>query len=193
MKKLEDVFKEYLSIYQHIFASFYPSLGSTGFQERNLTVNFSKAYEKTHQEENVFSWFELQFGKKNNEHFDCLIVNSSKREIFFVESKRFTSSSKKKSICDDINRINDFSDRGLDLDKRFKKYKDYSVYGLILADVWQENKAKIEIYGLFKKKTYFDDVDLVKTKECEYYVMNCRKLPGCKHKYALLGFLWKVK
>ena len=48
-EKLDKVFENYKSIYQRILSSFYPSLGKTGFQERNLTVNFSKAYEKRSQ------------------------------------------------------------------------------------------------------------------------------------------------
>ena len=45
---LEEVFKNYDLIYRNILKNFYPSLGSTGFQERNLTVNFSKFGAPTH-------------------------------------------------------------------------------------------------------------------------------------------------
>ena len=57
---LEDVFNNYINIYKHILTTnkFYPSVGSTGFQERNLTVNFSKAYEKTYNNDNVISSIE---------------------------------------------------------------------------------------------------------------------------------------
>ena len=84
---LEEVFKDYKNIYDNILNAFYPSLGSTGFQERNLTVNFSKAYESVYEKDTVFSWFELQFGDKKNNHFDCLIVNENKKRTVFHRIK----------------------------------------------------------------------------------------------------------
>ena len=36
---IENTFEKNQSIYKRILKDFYPSLGSTGFQERNLTVN----------------------------------------------------------------------------------------------------------------------------------------------------------
>lgn len=46
MDNINDVFGEYQGIYKKILGSFYPAKNSTGFQERNLSVNLSKAYEK---------------------------------------------------------------------------------------------------------------------------------------------------
>ena len=40
----QEVFINFEKEYQNVFSSFYPSLEGTGFQERNLSVNFSKAY-----------------------------------------------------------------------------------------------------------------------------------------------------
>ena len=102
---LEATFENTQLIYERILKEFYPSLGSTGFQERNLTVNFSKAYENVCEAENVLSWFELQFGDKKNNHFDCVVINNTRKELFIVESKRFTSSMKKQSVLNDIGRI----------------------------------------------------------------------------------------
>jgi len=40
-----DVFENYRYNYQRIFSILYPSKNSTGFTERNLSVNFANAYE----------------------------------------------------------------------------------------------------------------------------------------------------
>ena len=45
-KNLSDVFGSYRYNYQRIFSLLYPSKNSTGFTERNLSVNFAHAYEK---------------------------------------------------------------------------------------------------------------------------------------------------
>ena len=158
MSIFEKTFKNYQDIYTSVLDSFYPSLGSTGFQERNLTVNFSKAYEQACKLEDVYSWFELQFGEKKNNHFDCVIINAVRKEIFIVESKRFTSPSKKDSVLKDIKRIQNFVNSGLD--ERFIDFKGFSVVGVILADVWMENNQKIEIYKQFKSETFFNNLPI---------------------------------
>jgi hypothetical protein len=38
---LESVLAEYKAKYVSVFRNFYPAMGSTGFPERNLSVNFS--------------------------------------------------------------------------------------------------------------------------------------------------------
>ena len=188
---LEEVFKDYKNIYDSILNAFYPSLGSTGFQERNLTVNFSKAYESAYEKDTVFSWFELQFGDKKNNHFDCLIINETRKEVFLIESKRFTNTtSKKSSVSLDIKRINDFVVGGMD--DRFKRYSGYKVYGLILADVWTENNKKIDIYNNYKDESFFRKESLVANKRCQYNVLDF-DIDGCDHNYALLSFVWEIR
>ena len=191
---LKDVFNNYVEIYKHILLTnqFYPSVGSTGFQERNLSVNFSKAYDKTYDKDNILSWFEFQFGKDNNKHFDCLIINVSKKEIYIIESKRYTdASSKDASIDEDIERIVSFVEKGLD--NRFKKYKDFKVYGLILADVWTENDAKLAIYNSYFDKTHFFDHPFISNDEQEYCTYLFQKdTIDCKSDYALLSYLWTI-
>ena len=115
---------------------FYPSIGSTDFQERNLTVNFSKAYERTYSSDNVISWFEFQWIDKydgeKNKHFDCLIINITKKEIFLIEAKRYTNTTvKNTSIKKDIERINRFIECYLGEDERLISYKNFNIYGLI--------------------------------------------------------------
>ena len=186
---IENTFEKNQSIYKRILKDFYPSLGSTGFQERNLTVNFSKAYECVCKEDSVISWFELQFGDKKNNHFDCVIININRKEIFIVESKRFVSSAKKQSIMNDVERISSFVNSGLD--ERFNDYKNYSVYGVILADVWKENKAKEEIYRAFKEEDYFSQTPL--NESWHMYDTRDIQVRGCEAEYSLLSFIWKIK
>ena len=187
--ELEQVFERYQMIYQKILVSnnFYPSIGSTGFQERNLTVNFSKAYEQVYANDNVISWFELQFGENNNNHFDCLIINIDRKEIFFIESKRFSSvETKTSSIKEDIKRIEDFVN--IDgLDNRFKDFSEFTINGVILADVWHETPSKIEVYEKFKTKTFFKG-----TKDGIYDVKTISNIADCRP-YSLLSFVWKIK
>ncbi len=179
---IEQVFSNFKKEYDHILCSFYPSLGSTGFQERNLTTNFAKAYEKTFKEDDIVVWFELQFGEQKNNHFDCLIINKNKQHIYLIESKRFVSSdTKKNSVEKDIMRINDYVRFGFKKDERFKDYKDYEVYGLILADVWEESPSKIQIFNNFKNGSMLGPG--------EYHAIDF-KVKGCKAKYALLAYLW---
>lgn len=187
--RLDKVFKNYKAIYQNILSSFYPSVGNTGFQERNLTVNFSKAYEKTFSHDDVFSWFELQFGENNNNHFDCLIVNRSQKELFLIEAKRFSNTTgKKDSVLEDVERINSFVKAKMD--DRFDGFKDYRVYGLILADVWQENQKKKGLYESFKQGDFFKDEPLLEDYSPEYYVQSLT-IPNCAE-YDLLSCLWEI-
>ena len=186
---LDATFENTRLIYERILREFYPSLGSTGFQERNLTVNFSKAYENVCKAENVFSWFELQFGDKKNNHFDCVIINNTRKELFIVESKRFTSSMKKQSVLNDIERISAFAEGGLD--ERFDEYKNYKTFGVILADVWKENNTKQEIYRAFKDKDFFEDTSL--NESWHIYDTKDIHVPGCKAEYSLLLFIWETK
>ncbi len=37
------------------------------------------------------SWFELQFGERNNPHVDAVIINLSINELLVVEAKRFSN------------------------------------------------------------------------------------------------------
>ena len=182
---LEKVFENFKKEYDHILGSFYPSLGSTGFQERNLTTNFAKAYEKTFDKDDVIVWFELQFGEENNNHFECLIINKTKRQIILIESKRFVSAeSKKSSVEKDIKRINDYIKNDYKTDDRFKKYRKYDVYGLILADIWKESDPKKQIFKDFKNKRIFGSGD--------YFAVDF-KIKKCKAKYALLAYMWNTK
>lgn len=202
---LEELFKNFEKEYQNIFSSFYPSLEGTGFQERNLSVNFAKAYEKTFQNDNVFSWFELQFPNDKNKlinHFDCLIANISKKEIYFVEAKRYNSAKRQKERAkEDITRIEKFVENHFSVDPRFHEYRDFQLYGIILADVWQESHSKRRLYKEFINQEIFKDMMsndryiLYKTIRFNYdndSGVRINALKDSNQEYDLLTFLWKL-
>ena len=154
--KFANIFSQYQSIYKSIFRVLYPAKGSTGFTERNQSVNFSKAYEAYNPA--AKTWYEFQFGEKNNLHYDALIINPLSKEILLVESKRFSNPSKKlKEVKSDITRINlSVKDYLPDFTSRIDGFLDYTLYGVILADVWTETKAKNKILNTFQNHSFIE-------------------------------------
>ncbi len=146
---LNEMKKEYVNI----LCSLYPSKGSTGFTERNLSVNFASAYKVLNDK--AVAWFEFSFGKNN--HFDAIIVDPSKKKLVIVESKRFTNPrDKAKEIDEDIERIQELnSEERLEKEfgKRLPNWRDYSIYGTIIADIWTENDVKIGVFNCFRSMT----------------------------------------
>ena len=162
LEALESIFNLYKSRYLRIFEKIYPARNSTGFPERNLSVNFTKAYETYYSNCDVISWFELQFGENDNYHLDAVVANYTTKEIFLVEAKRFSNLAKKKEeIKEDIVRIHKLKEELLkecDCNSARIDLKMFnSIYGVVLADLWTENDTKkkyslnILITTLFKK------------------------------------------
>ena len=75
-ERFKTVFSEFRQNYIDILNVLYPSKNSTGFTERNLSVNFAKAYEQIVP--TAHTWYEFQFGTKNNLHFDAIIVDAAR-------------------------------------------------------------------------------------------------------------------
>ena len=152
MDNINDVFAEYQGIYQKILDSFYPAKNSTGFPERNLSVNLSKAYEKVAEVkgQKSISWFELQFGERNNSHVDAVIINLSTNELLVVEAKRFSNPAlKMKEVSKDIERIHSLVAE-LKTEDRIEMDKIKKCYGIVLADVWIETDIKKQILKSYK-------------------------------------------
>ncbi|MCD8090596.1 MAG: hypothetical protein LUD81_08270 [Clostridiales bacterium] len=155
----DEVLNGFGEIYNRIFKNFYPSKGSTGFTERNLSVNFSKAYEKTAEKygEEAFSWFELPFSENGRKHLDGVIVNVSLKEILLIEAKRYSDPPEKiPEILKDFLRITNTDwEYEFEKDRSGKeaalKAKEYKIFGLVIADVWLETKTKRNIYEFYKK------------------------------------------
>ena len=194
-KHLDKVFELYKENYEKIFDVFYPAKNSTGFTEHNLSVNFCKAYETVFPES--ISWFEYQFGEKNNKHFDAIVVNVQKKELLIIESKRFSKPAKK--ICEikkDIIRIKDTVVAHKEEFSRIPDFEKYTVWGVILADVWVESKGKQEIYNSFCSKTFIKQYAMPISEEVQYYISDFSdlgKYENCLDNYHLLSLVWKVK
>ena len=207
--EIEKVLKQYKENYCHIFENIYPSKGSTGFTERNLSVNFAKAYESIHKD--AITWYEFQFGKKNNLHYDAIIINPAQKEIVIVESKRFSNTEKKvKEVGEDVNRICEFQTTYFhEFTDRIPVLEEYSVVGVILADVWTEGAEKLRLKQSFENKTFlYDYQDKLLLSECSiswfikgrYFCANFAdiKVPAVREKntiptnYYLLGIIWDV-
>ena len=79
--EISKVIDKYYDFYYKIFDSIYPAHNSTGFTERNQTVNFSKAIESLYDD--VISWFEYPVG--DNKHIDAIIINKGLKEVDKVQ------------------------------------------------------------------------------------------------------------
>lgn len=205
-KIFEDEFYKMQKIYSDIFKYFFPAKNCTGFVERNLSVAFSKAYELCHSGDICFPWFEFAFGKESKTHIDCCIVNISKKEILLIESKRFNNVNEKiREVHSDIERLISL---GNNIDEecreRLNDISEYSVYSVILADVWCENDTKNQIFTEFCEGN-FNCGNI--TDKFEYYTNGFENETSGIYKwtktlkngktnlinYKLLGLSWKIR
>ena len=194
----DKVFDVYKINYEKIFRIIYPAKGNTGFPEKNLSVNFVKAYERIYSD--AIIWYELQFGERNNNHIDVIVVDKKNKRLLLIESKRFNNPSQKiPKIREDIERIKKVKDELLnDSDKRISDVKSYTFYGIVLADVWMETKTKENIYEEFREETfiknkyedillknlYYNTKDFVENKD--FINSNIRE------NYKLVSFVWEL-
>lgn len=203
----ERILQQYKKNYSRIFESIYPSKHSTGFTERNLSVNFAKAYESIYP--NAITWYEFPFGEKNNLHYDAIIINPQKRELFIIESKRFDKLPKKiNEVYDDINRINAFcTSYFTEFAERIPSLAEYTIRGTILADVWTETKSKIKINESFQNSSFIENYfpDLYMTQASwffngRYFNLDFSSIEHSPVKdneyirgtYHLLGMIWDI-
>lgn len=203
----QALFQRYAAVYQAVFEEIYPAKHSTGFPERNLSVNFSKAYEQLSAGagERAFSWFEFQFGTRNNFHVDALLWNPPRGELLLVESKRFTSQQKVPEAAADMERVRRLLSELREENRqgvfRLDLSKMRRCYGVILADVWTENPFKRDVLKRFQAGV----ADPASPES--FLAAYCpgpegKALPGlaydvrdmaCIPKYHLLSFLWRVE
>ena len=201
---IESVFEAYGEIYRNILNNIYPAKNSTGFPERNLSVNFTKAYEAfaAQKGQNAFSWFEFQFGNSNNLHVDAVLINKTTHELYVIESKRFSNPMPKmREIGEDIDRVYSLVEelRQENLQDKFRiKLDDFEhKYGVILADVWTETPLKEEILQAYKEGTLLDRyADEIKHEReidpVSYYVQNfCDNVDV--QRYNLVSFMWELR
>ena len=189
-----ETFAAYRSIYEKFFALTYEDVAEIKFAEKNLTVNFSKAYEATaaRRGEEAFSFFEVGFG--NKKHLDCVIVNDTTGELFAIEAKRFGYQFHKKSqdIGRDINRIAEFVNE--------EPWKNFPFrYGVILADIWDiprdyanwwdQNLESAEIISSYYDATFLNKFKIGgELSNVQYNVQADISRRG----YYLLSFWWEI-
>lgn len=163
-----EVLKAYQRNYEKILNIFYPSKKSTGFTERNLTVNFSKAYEAVAGAvgDVCCSWFELPVNVNGKDHVDVIIINITQKEILLIEAKRYMDLQKKVlEVIEDTERINTIDwireltdERSNGGERPVLQYiEDYKIFGVILADLWIEKENQQVIYELYQKKSGMTD------------------------------------
>ena len=203
-KNLSDVFGNYRYNYHRIFSLLYPSKNSTGFTERNLSVNFAHAYEQVNS--SAITWFEFQFGEHNNLHYYAIIIDPENKRLLLIESKRFSKPSKKISgIATDIDRIQRAKSSYLhDFKLRIPDILNYQILGVILADVWTETRTKKQIYDSFVAGTFIPNFlsDLLikypSLHNINYYIGDFDNLPYDAPKrdvlqtYHLVSFTWEL-
>lgn len=204
MNNWELVFEKYKENYKKIFDYLYPSKGSTGFTERNLSVNFTKAYEAVNTQ--AITWYEFSFEK--GKHLDAVIIDPNSQKIIIVESKRFSNPEiKVKEVDDDIDRILGFSNNlESEFKNRINNIDKYSILGVILADVWTENEQKTSIQASFESDNYLSNYLCNYTKVIInpiYFCLNFKdtvflneiekKHKAIKDTYNLVGLIWTIK
>lgn len=202
MTNYDIVFSRYGDMYRDILNEIYPAKNSTGFSERNLSVNFSKAFEKIACEsgQKAISWFEFQFGKRNNLHVDAIMINWTTSEMLIVESKRFSNPNKKlQEIGRDIDRIyslieelKECNSNNTNVRINLSSIKHF--YGVVLADVWTVTDFKKEILDSFDKECF-----LTRFKD---YLLYCHEIKAAKYNhyslndiignYHLVSFWWEM-
>lgn len=217
-QRLEKVMELYHNRYNAILERIKPSIQSNGFAEHNQTVNFVSAYEliSCNKKEAVSSWYEFQIlnGKRSNNRIDGIIINHSAKEIYLIEAKRISRNKvwkKKTELIDDYCRI-----MQLDKTSRFtevlkdENVSDYSIYGILLFDIWTENKAEKKLYHKWSEfcdssnpfceefiKVLDADTTIFKPEyvsgEVFPMIKEVQSLRGKDYSYHLCVFVWNTE
>ena len=217
-QRLEKVMELYHNRYNAILERIKPSIQSNGFAEHNQTVNFVSAYEliSCNKKEAVSSWYEFQIlnGKRSNNRIDGIIINHSAKEIYLIEAKRISRNKvwkKKTELIDDYCRI-----MQLDKTSRFtevlkdENVSDYSIYGILLFDIWTEIKAEKKLYHKWSEfcdssnpsceefiKVLDADTTIFKPEyvsgEVFPMIKEVQSLRGKDYSYHLCVFVWNTE
>jgi len=139
---VQEVFYNMSKMYESIFTSYYPSHGSNGFTERNITFYFSHFYLKNANNlSDIIIWQEVPI--KGGEHFDTMIIDTVNEMIFIIEAKRLQNKGKFESIKDDFEKI-------IQKNNQIKIPYDFTIfdkYAILLTDIWvpENNNMKITL------------------------------------------------
>jgi hypothetical protein len=116
---------------------FYPSYGSNGLNERNLTYQMSKAFAAR---SNAHAFMEVPFLNPVTERYefriDCMLFDPT--TVAFVECKRLYSPEKAEQLRLDFHRMS-----AINLAPVLEKFtraqtSERSVYRVMLAETWQK-------------------------------------------------------
>lgn len=143
----------------------------------------------------AITWFEYQFGDKNNKHLDAVIINPQEKEILLVESKRFSNpNSKLGEMREDVERIKAAHNARQDEFDRIVDFEQYAFRGVVLADVWCEGNSKAAIFDAFEKQIFAEKYQIPLPAVPEYYIAS---FPDCQYgniqkNYHLVSFMWEI-
>lgn len=192
---LDEAFVLYQDIYRNILNNMYPAKGTPNFPERNMAINFSKAYEtvalkKGHR---ACSWFEFPFGDKNNLTMDAVMVDPKGWELVVVEAKRYNNPlSKMQGVRKDIDRIYELVSE-LNNEERIDMNRIRHIYGVILADVWDETPMKHKIIEAYQNGQILEEYSAAMANE--YRAEGAESHAQCADedlKYYLVSMVWEV-
>ena len=116
---------------------FWPAFDNNGFNERNITFQFARAFASRPCS---CAFMEVPFlnkkSKRRNLHIDSYVFD--KEVGIFIESKRLYSVEKANSIIDDIKKMN-HENISYILDELHQNNMPKSIYTLILAESWSRD------------------------------------------------------
>lgn len=187
---IQEVFNNMCKMYESIFTNYYPSHGSTGFTERNLTFYFSHFYLKSANNlSDIIVWQEVPI--EEGGHFDTLIIDTINEKIIIIEAKRLQNDQKFESILKDFDRIDTIlvekkNNRGIKIPSAFSTYDKYA---LLLADIWipKDNETKEGIKNNFLKNIILKPID----NNCKI-IENINIYEHSEEKYWLMYNLYKI-
>ena len=217
---LDEVFELFIERYKKILGFFWPTIGDTGFAERNLSTNFVTAYEKNISErgEECISWYEFQIrgeSGRNDNHLDAILINLTKREIYLIESKRLVTSQLKKKIKGIIYDIERMMGNNLieGIGERVENIDSYRIFGCVLTDIWSHNGRSCNndvityfkkcsnqnVTGLFLLKELSDIVnyslpEMIKLfdKQVDVRCMSPYTTSDKKSDYYIISMIWQI-
>lgn len=165
---IKTIFCQTIKSYEQILECYYPSHGSNGFTERNLTFNFSHNY-LLHNSKAIV-WQEVPIGSR--EHFDTLIIDNKEKSIIIIEAKRLGTNAKHESIMKDFSRIETEYHRAKKVEKLIEE--GYKLYAMLLVDIWipmqNGDKKKVQRENFEKKDGVFSKPIYVVGSNEDYYI-----------------------
>jgi hypothetical protein len=148
-EKIKDAFELYYKTFSQIFEIFYPTTGSDGFVERNLTNNYVNQLSRLLEDDKSFCWYELSIPKSGNGtkkgHIDAVLFSPKYESIFYFEAKRLSTFrgnfyKRVESITTDFKKIIDEENRDSIKSRVGNEFKNE--YIICLADFWISDDYK---------------------------------------------------